>query len=285
MWEAVFYPAGGGFGRGWQARPPSPEATPYEVDTASGAVRRRRPDGTCRSLSLRVNDDDYRAIGLRVPKRTFFLVHNLVCWVAHGPCPAGKTSVDHIDRDRANNSSANLKWASHQDQASNRSDGGGRKSLLPFEPAEGEVVYDFRGSPGIQYTGPRLQFTSHGRIIRQGRVSQVQRIPGAYPKLGVVGLGQKKMRTVKVHILVWSAYHGPDAEVPRVINHVDHDKTNFRPDNLQASSHSHNATAAHDAGRFQGARSKRQRVAVVDADTGERLGEHASQMQAARVLG
>ena len=200
------------------------------------------------------------------------------------PRPVGKTSVDHADRDRGNNNSANLRWASHEEQASNRSYGCGRKRLLPFVPEEGEVVYAFRGRPGLVYTGPSLQFTSHGRIIRQGRVSQVQRIPGQYPKLGVVGLGDK-MKSVKVHIMAWSAFHGPSAAVPEVINHMDHDPSNFRPDNLEASSHQPNARAAHDAGRHDHARSKRQRVVVVDAASGEAVGEYSSQTEAARILG
>lgn len=222
-------------------------------------------------------------IGLRVPKRKFILVHNLVCWIANGPRPVGKTSVDHGNRGRACNHFTNLKWASGEEQANNRSDGCGRKCLLPFKPEEGETVYDFRGSPGIEYTGPKLQFTSHGRILRQGRVSQIQRIQGRYPKIVVVGCGGAKKST-KVHILAWSAYHGPDAKIPSLIHHKDHDTTNFRPSNLIASSHSHNAIAAHDAGRYSQTRSKRQRIAVVDAVTGKAVGQYASQMEAARIL-
>ena len=278
MWADMYYPTEG-FAKGWQARPASSEKTPYEIDTSSGAVRRR--DGC--SVSAKNNADGYKEVGLRVPKRKFILVHGLVCWVAHGPRPRGKTSVDHADRDRANNHRDNVRWASPKDQAENRGNKGGRKRLLPFEPEEGEVVYAFRGRPGLEYTGPSLQFTSLGRIIRQGRVSQVQRIPGQYPKLGVVGFGDKT-KSAKVHVIAWSAFHGPAAAVPEVINHKDHDPTNFRPDNLEASSHVHNAVAAHDAGRHDHTRSKRQRVLVADADSGEAVGVYASQMEAARML-
>jgi hypothetical protein len=282
MWRTVYYPEGG-FGRKWQARPASSEKTSYEVDIASGDVRRRRSNGSYRSLNQRTNEEGYKTVGLRVSKREYILVHNLVCWVVRGPRPVGKTSVDHGDRNRANNNFTNLTWASPRDQACNRSDGGGRKRLLPFEPEEGEVVYDFRGSPGVEYTGPQLQFTSHGRIVRQGRISQVQRIQGQYPKLSVSRIG-KKARTIKVHILVWSAVYGPNAQIPTVIHHRDNEPSNFRPSNLQASNYSHNAVAAHDAGRFDHARSKRQCIRVVDADSGESVGEYASQMEAARFL-
>lgn len=278
MWTDINYPLDG-FARGWQARPASLETTPYQIDTSSGAVRRR--DGCF--VSAKTNAQGYKEVGLRVPERKFILVHGLVCWVAHGPRPAGKTSVDHVDRVRGNNHRDNVRWASPKDQAENRGNKGGRKRLLPFDLQEGEAVYAFRGRPGLEYTGPLLQFTSLGRIIRQGRVSQIQRIPGQYPKLGVVGFGDKT-KSVKVHIMAWSAYHGPAAAVPEVINHKDHDPSNFRPDNLEASSHAHNARAAHDAGRHDHTQSKRQRLLVADADSGDAVGVYASQTEAARIL-
>ena len=282
-WTAVHYPLGG-FETGWHARQASHEKTPYEIDTSSGAIRRQ--DNLYGSITPKTNAQGDKEVGLRVPKRKYILVHNLVCWVAHGPRPHGKTSVDHYqDRDRANNNAVNLRWASPREQAHNRKGNCGRKCLLSFTPQEGEKVYDFMGRPGLKYTGPRLQFTSHNRIIRQGRVSQIQRIPGQYPKLGIVGLGEGgKIKSIKVHILAWSAFHGPEAEVPSTIHHRDHDPTNFRPENLEASNPVHNSRAAHNAGRFDHTRSKRQRVLAVDAESGAVIGEYESQMEAARIL-
>lgn len=98
-----------------------------------------------------------------------------------------------------------------------------------------------------------------------------------------MGFGDKT-KSVKVHILAWSAFHGPSAAIPEVINHKDHDPSNFRPDNLEASGHAHNARAAHDAGRHDHTRTKRQRVLVTDADSGEAVGVYASQTEAARIL-
>ena len=286
MWRTVYYPEGG-FGRGWQARPASSEKTPYEIDIASGDVR--RADGSYGgSMSARTLPDGYKQIGLTVQRSRpakEILVHNLVCWVAHGPRPADKTSVDHGNRGRACNHFKNLKWASHAEQMSNRENTGGRKRALQFEPEEGEVVYDFRGSPESEYTGPQLQFTSHGRILRQGLVSQIKIVPGEYPQLGLVGYPDPEMRPCLVHVLVWSAVYGPDAPIPTVIHHRDNEPSNFRPNNLVASNYSHNATAAHDAGSYDHTRSKRQRIFVFDADSGEAVGRYASQTEAARLLG
>ncbi len=167
-------------------------------------------------------------------------------------------SVDHLDRDRANNSADNLRWASHKEQNQNRLFKGGRVPTIAFEPKDNETVYDFRGLRGIAYTGTRLQFTSHGRIVRQGRITPIKITKGRYPRIALTGLGPKKQWHL-VHILVWAAIYGPDQDIPKVVNHKDHDTTNFRPDNLEASDHSQNTRAAHDAGRFDHARSKRKR--------------------------
>ena len=255
MWVRVYYPEGG-FGKGWQDRPASADETPYEVDTSSGAIRSRG-----RVLSASTTGNGYRRILLALQGPRHLYVHSLVCWVAHGPRPPGKTSVDHADRDKSHNDEKNLSWASHQEQAENRG--------VPFELEEGEEVYDFRGSPGNEYTGPKLQFTSHNRVIRQGLVSQIKTRPGHYPSIGLVKYPHAKKRNCYVHILAWSAFHGPEAVVPKIINHRDHDITNFRPDNLEASSASHNAIAAYDAGRYDHTRSARRRITVIDADDGE----------------
>jgi hypothetical protein len=153
--------------------------------------------------------------------------------------------------------------------------------LLPFELEEGEKVYDFRGSPGNEYTGPKVQITSHNRVVRQGLVSQIKTKPGHYPKICLVKYPHAKKRNCYVHILAWSAFHGPEAVVPKIINHKDHDITNFRPDNLEASSASHNAIAAYDAGRHDHTRRAWQRITVIDADDGEFVREYASQREAA----
>lgn len=37
-------------------------------------------------------------------------VHRLVCYAFHGPAPQYATHVDHIDANKTNNSSENLRW-------------------------------------------------------------------------------------------------------------------------------------------------------------------------------
>ena len=58
--------------------------------------------------------------------------YQLVCRAFHGPKPTDKHTVDHIDRNSANNSSANLKWASTETQRSNQTKGRKRCISIPI---------------------------------------------------------------------------------------------------------------------------------------------------------
>lgn len=55
-----------------------------------------------------------------------FFVHRLVALAFIGPPPEGKLTVDHIDRNRQNNTAPNLRWASHEEQTANKGDSGGQ---------------------------------------------------------------------------------------------------------------------------------------------------------------
>lgn len=48
-------------------------------------------------------------------------VHHYVCTTFHGPRPSAKHTVDHINRDKSDNSVDNLRWATHEEQAQNTS--------------------------------------------------------------------------------------------------------------------------------------------------------------------
>ena len=63
------------------------------------------------------------------------------------------------------------------------------------------------------------------------------------------------------HRVVWSVFNG---EIPtdKIINHIDHDKSNNSLDNLELISQSENGFAAHDAGRFDNTKVKRQPMTI-----------------------
>ena len=249
--------------KGWQARA-ARDGRPlrYKADLNSGEIWKVDGDGTpCKLMSIHAKDktgvDGYYSINLTFPgaKRKTFLLHALICWAAKGPMSLGCSSVDHLDRNPKNNKAINLSWASTTQQAANRRPGG-RKKMLPFVQEPGEVLYQYLGSPGVgAYSGPSLVFTSLRRIVRDGKLSQAISVDGGYPRIKVQG------RMQCVHRLAWAAYH-PGEEVPRVIDHVNGIKTDWRESNLRASNSSHNGTAAHDIGAFAGTKSERQAVQI-----------------------
>lgn len=50
-----------------------------------------------------------------------YLVHRLVCEAFHGEYPEGKSEVDHINRNRADNSTENLRWSTPSENSRNTS--------------------------------------------------------------------------------------------------------------------------------------------------------------------
>ena len=144
------------------------------------------------------------------------------------------------------------------------------------------MLFSYLGSPAKPYAGSSLVFTSLGRIVRNGKLSQAASVEGGgYPHINVHGQGMQK-----VHRLAWAAYY-PGEEVPDVINHKDGDKLNWTKDNLERSDNSHNITAAHDSGAFAGTKRERQAVKVFENSDGEGepSGVYESQHAAAKALG
>lgn len=264
-WVDLPLPVGGfGTGGGWKYRAHSTELTPYQIHCSTHTVRRRDGqygDGGVIASHLvdRNRKDGYRRIKLSVAGAVkSFFVHSLVCWCAHGPSPTHCSSVDHRDQDPSNNSADNLRWATTKEQAANRGELKRRAAGSAPGPEAGTKLFRYLGSPGFAYTGPLLDFSEDGKVYRDGKLGRADSVDKTgYPQIYVKGLGSSN----RTHRIAWSAYHGPDAPIPEVINHKDGNKRNFALDNLEESNASHNAFAAHDIGAH--AEGKRQRRKVV----------------------
>ena len=67
-----------------------------------------------------INSKGYYKVNLRKDnKGTTYQIHRLIA-IHFIPNPHNKSQVDHIDRNRLNNSIKNLQWATHQENGCNR---------------------------------------------------------------------------------------------------------------------------------------------------------------------
>jgi hypothetical protein len=99
----------------------------YEVSSA-GEVRNTV---TGRTLKLCIHNAGYHKVKL-CPDRTTYLIHRLVA-MYHLENPENNPIVDHIDRDRTNNSVENLRWVTQSENLLN-------KDYLHKEPDETHYI-------------------------------------------------------------------------------------------------------------------------------------------------
>lgn len=59
----------------------------------------------------------YRVVCIQ---RKHCLVHRLICEAFHGVCPPDKCQADHINRDKSDNRSENLRWVTRSENQRNR---------------------------------------------------------------------------------------------------------------------------------------------------------------------
>jgi hypothetical protein len=94
----------------------------YEVDE-NGDIRNVK---TLRILTKKIDRDGYYQIGLRKKsdrKKYWFSIHRLLGIVfLDKPIGWEELQIDHIDRNKLNNSLTNLRWVTKQDNINNRKD-------------------------------------------------------------------------------------------------------------------------------------------------------------------
>lgn len=89
----------------------------YQVSNTGNVMRNNR------LLTPYLGTDKYYYVSLsKQSKVTKFKIHRLVAQ-AFIPNPENKPTVDHINRDRLDNSVENLRWATYSEQRSNQSSG------------------------------------------------------------------------------------------------------------------------------------------------------------------
>lgn len=91
-------------------------------------------------------------------------VHKLVCRTFHGREPSAKHTPDHINRDRADNRSSNLRWATHHEQRGNKRDSRPCRRSRP-------ILVGLNGATKMLYPSVHKAATSLG--VSAGRLSDI----------------------------------------------------------------------------------------------------------------
>jgi hypothetical protein len=243
--------------RAWRQIPGAPG---YLVSKL-GAIKNAH---TQRELRQSVMNTGYKCV--TVGGRTI-TVHRAVAmaWI---PNPFAKATVNHRDRDRANNAVTNLQWATGSEQNRDRSAWKRLPSLVDAVDLPGEewrTIGDKRS----------VEISSLGRVRRKGRVMQyTQR---AEPYLCVKVDGRKHY----LHRLV-AALFVPNPALNNVVNHKDGDTRNNAAVNLEWCTASENCMHASATGLKQ---PRRHPVDQLDLQTGRLIRRFESQTEAARSTG
>lgn len=111
------------------------------------------------------------------------------------------------------------------------------------------VKYDskFRVVPGLT----RYAVSDDGQVLStySGKVMTVGKGPNGYPTITVYDPDKSRYRSIGLHILVARAWViNKDPSINLVVNHLDGDKSNFLPSNLEWSTGTSNNLHARDTG-------------------------------------
>lgn len=198
-------------------------------------------------------------------------LHKIICSTFHGESPHPSYTIDHLDRDKSNNTPANLRWASRTDQNLNKNPTKfvktvsrirNNKIIQIYEEEDALEIFEldsyiipetgaiFDGDLWIYSNLTDLDFenenwTSLDIDSTTIEVSNMGRIKSRYGKtIGYTSNNEYKSikfsgKTYLVHRLIYIGFKGtiPDE---LVINHIDEDKTNNRLDNLEVITRSQN---------------------------------------------
>jgi len=191
-------------------------------------------------------------------------VHKIICGTFHGESPDPSYTVDHIDRDKSNNTPDNLRWASRTDQNLNKNPTKfaktvsrirNNKIIQIYEEEDALEIFELDSyiipGTGAMFDGDLWIYSNLTDLDFDGErwgslfiddiiieVSDKGRVKSRYGK--TIGYNNNEgYKCIKfsgksylVHRLVMMAFKG---KIPQklVVNHIDEDKTNNHLDNLE----------------------------------------------------
>lgn len=162
--------------------------------------------------------------------KTYFLARE-VCKAFHGEPDASKRhTVDHINRDCLDDRAANLRWATKEEQAANR-------TFTQNRRGSDKIQFDLPGEVWKVTPCGRRRISNMGRAQFMNSASKTQWGLMITPK---PCRGQKyaTIKNEKFHRLVAFMFLGPPEEENMTVDHINGDCTDNRVANLRWASRS-----------------------------------------------
>lgn len=162
-------------------------------------------------------------IRVKLRDRTNIALHILIAETFLPKPDPTKTIVNHIDGNKSNNHISNLEWATPSENSKWKAKPTLSKAKHSQEDLPGEYWKD------VMFDGFSMKASNLGRV----------QFPNGYKTSGSLSadkymcfnLPNKKSR--RIHRVVCTAFHGPPPTELYVVNHIDENRQNNKPENLE----------------------------------------------------
>ena len=178
-----------------------------KIRNKNGYIHNRKPHAT-----------GYIRVHLKKPIDKEYPVHVLIAEIFI-PNTHSYKYVTHIDGDKQNNNVSNLMWSDKPICTKPKTKPEINTNVIIYDEIWKEVTFE-----GFKYKA-----SNYGRIeLQSGTITYGSLSSDKYM---VFHTPQKKSR--RVHNLICTAFHGPKPSKSHVVNHIDFNKSNNKPENLE----------------------------------------------------
>lgn len=193
-------------------------------------------DRTGREIKGTYATNDYHSVQLTIDgKPKTFMFHRLV---AQAFCenPNGYTIVDHIDRNKHNDSASNLRWVCASANSLNCE----KQAPTKRKKYEGDFT-EKKWASVLEH--PSYMVSEDGEFVSlKTNCYLTPQDRHGYKRVSLDG------KLYSAHVLVWESFYDLKKEAGMEIDHIDGDRGNNKLSNLRAVNHSENMNNSYNNG-------------------------------------